>query len=103
MIPTQRPGALHKARWMAKLMIYSLKLSLLVTKMFDITLGAITTKDQIPKLRDFVCFISLVYGKWWYKDAPRFAAIRANISKSVTNSLKRHLFGAIKFQVQGMQ
>ena len=90
--PIQRPGALHKARWMAKLIIYSLKLSLLETKIFDIPMGAITTKDQIPKLRDFVCFISLVYWKWWYKDAPQFAAIHANISKSVTNSLKRHLW-----------
>ena len=61
-ITFQKPGALQKARWMAKL-IYSLKLALLETNISELPRGAIPTKDQFIKLRDFVSFICLVYCK----------------------------------------
>ena len=45
----QRPGALHKARWMAKL-IYSLKIVLLSNQISDLPAGSILGKGQLAKI-----------------------------------------------------
>jgi len=48
----QRPGALHKARWMAKL-IYSLNIALCQTQIGELPHGTITSHHQVPKVRAF--------------------------------------------------
>ncbi|XP_062273543.1 uncharacterized protein LOC133979114 [Scomber scombrus] len=60
----QRPGALHKARWMAKL-LYSLKLALMEQHIALLPQGTITTRQQVPKIRAFTNFITHIYAKWW--------------------------------------
>ncbi|KAK6183335.1 hypothetical protein SNE40_010836 [Patella caerulea] len=103
----QRPGAMHKARWMAKL-IYTLKLVLLEHQIAALPKGTVTTTSQVTKLREFVDFVSLVYCAWWFKcsvnvDAPlnslqlykgilKYAAINSTISDSAARTLKRHLW-----------
>ena len=44
------PGALHKARWMSKI-IYALKIVLLEPEIADLPKGTITSNTQVPKLR----------------------------------------------------
>ena len=63
----QRPGALHKARWMANL-IYGLKIAMLhVQEQIDtLPPGTITTRQQTAKLRTFVVFDARVYSAWWF-------------------------------------
>lgn len=101
------PGAVHKARWMAKL-IYSLKLVLLEMRIQELPKGTITTNSQVPKLRQFVNFVVLVYCKWWFQctvavDAPwntldlyksilMYGSINKVISDSAQRTLKRHLW-----------
>ncbi|KAK5925702.1 hypothetical protein CgunFtcFv8_018206 [Champsocephalus gunnari] len=51
----QRPGALHKARWMAKL-LYTLKLALQHIALLP--QGTITTWQQVLKIRAFANVIS---------------------------------------------
>ena len=70
----RRPGALHKARWMSKL-IYTFKLVLLESQIDNLPKGTITSDSQVPKLRDFALFIAEVYCPWWFEcskslDAP---------------------------------
>ena len=60
----KQPGALHKARWMAKL-LYPLKIALLESQITELPSGTITTKHQLLKIRDFVHFATLVYSSWW--------------------------------------
>ena len=72
----QRPGAMHKARWMCKI-IYSLKVILLNKYVIaHLAQGAVFTSDQLDKLQRFVKFCIEVYLPWWYKadevaDAPK--------------------------------
>ena len=62
----QAPGALHRSRWMAKL-IYSLKIILLSSKIHqELRRGAIFFRDQETKLKKFVKFIVYDYAPWWY-------------------------------------
>ena len=63
-ITFKQPGALHKARWMAKL-IYSIKISLMQDHIQQLPQGTITTKHQLPKIREFVTFATTVYSPWW--------------------------------------
>ena len=56
----KRPGALHKARWMAKL-LYSIKICLFEEQIRALPVGTITTKGQTQKVRDFVNFATLIY------------------------------------------
>lgn len=58
------PGAMHKARWMAKL-LYSVKIVILQKEISSLPPGTITTKQQLRKLHDFVTFVCLVYSTWW--------------------------------------
>ena len=54
----QRPGALHIARWMAKL-IYMLKIALFETQIKELPPGTITTRQQMPKVRAFATSITM--------------------------------------------
>ena len=62
-----QPGALSKARWMAKA-IYSLDLFLLKDKI-DRKIGKnpLMTDGQASLLERFVKFVCLVYIKWWIR------------------------------------
>ena len=59
----RRPAALHKARWMAKV-ICSLKIALCKSKIAELPPGKITTRHQVPKICAFVTFITHVYSIW---------------------------------------
>ena len=56
-ITFNRPGALHKARWMAKL-IYSIKICLLQQQINNLPQGSITTAHQVQKIYDFIVFVT---------------------------------------------
>ena len=59
------PGALHKAKWMAKL-IYSIKIVLLSNQIKEkLPHGEILTTNQIAKLERFMVFTVVVYVPWW--------------------------------------
>ena len=58
------PGALHKARWMAKL-LYTLKLALMEQHIALLPQGTITTRQQVPKIQEFANFITHIYATWW--------------------------------------
>ena len=61
----QAPGALHRARWMAKL-LYSMKMVMLSDKIGnELPRGAVFASGQIQKLERFVKFVLLVYVPWW--------------------------------------
>ena len=60
----KQPGALHKARWMAKL-LYSIKICLLEAQISQLPQGTITAAHQVPKVREFVIFATLIYSSWW--------------------------------------
>ena len=60
-----RPGALHKARWMAK-MIYTLKIDLLGCKIIEeLPKGAVFAVQQQQKIQQFVQFFVFCYIPWW--------------------------------------
>jgi len=63
-VKLNRPGALHKARWMAKL-LYTMKMCLLEQQIQQLPTGTITSKQQTAKLRDFANFVTLIYSTWW--------------------------------------
>ena len=106
-ITFKRPGALHKARWMAKL-IYSIKICLFEQQIQDLPRGTITTNQQTLTVRKFVTFVTLVYSTWWMscnsvKDAPwndlkfyqsilAYAVVNPEISQSAIRAFKRHLW-----------
>lgn len=103
----KRPGALHKARWMAKV-LYSIKICLLEGPIQQLPHGTITTKHQLPKLREFVTFATLIYSPWWLTcsnatDAPwndlnlfqrllSYEVVNPDISRSAIRAFKRHLW-----------
>ena len=59
-----RPGALHKARWMAKL-LYAMKIVLLRSKIFGLPKGAVFSAQQSEKLQRFILFSVFCYVPWW--------------------------------------
>lgn len=60
-----RPGALHKACWMAKL-LYAIKMDLLGTNILgELPKGAIFASCQLQKIRRFVQFVVFCYIPWW--------------------------------------
>jgi hypothetical protein len=101
------PGALHKARWMAKL-LYSIKLVLFQQQISQLPSGTITTKQQVVKLRDFVTFATLIYSSWWiqsscstdaawndlalYKRLLMYEAVQPVVSKSAIKAFNGHLW-----------
>ena len=106
-VSLKRPGALHKARWMAKL-LYSIKIVLLQHTISSLPPGTVTAKQQSEKLGDFVTFVCLIYSSWWntctiavdapwndlslYKKSLQYKAINPTVSKSATTALSRHLW-----------
>ena len=64
-----RPGAAHKARWMAKL-LYSLKIALLKETIQD-TRTSVRDKwiseSQMEKMCRFVSFVTHIYIPWWFQ------------------------------------
>ena len=103
----RRPGALHKARWMANL-LYSAKIVLLQHEISSLPPGTITTKQQSGKLRGFVTFVCLIYSSWWntcakavdapwndlclFKKSLLYKAVNLTVSKSAITALSRHLW-----------
>ena len=103
----QRPGALHKARWMAKL-LSTLKLAMLEKRIAALPQGTITTRQQQPRVRSFANFIVHVYAIWWmtcnkavdaawndltlYHNLCSYRAINAVVSAAATKALERHLW-----------
>jgi hypothetical protein len=101
-----RPVAVHKARWMAKL-LYSIKISLLQHQLQGVK-GFFTSKAQASKIRDFVIFVTLIYCKWWLScpdaiDAPMndlalwkklndYKRVNRTIGESALKALERHLW-----------
>ncbi len=60
-----RPGALHKARWMAKI-LYSIKIVLLNKKVVnELPKNTIFTAAQLPKLKKFVQYVVYCHIPWW--------------------------------------
>ena len=103
----RRPGAVHKARWMAKV-LYAIKMVLLENQISLLPRGTITTSTQPQKLRSFVTFICLIYSRWWmtsssavdapwhdlclYQDLVKYAQVNPGISASGLKALNRHLW-----------
>ena len=102
-----RPGALHKARWLAKL-LYMIKICLFETVISELPAGVITSRHQPAKVRKFVNFATLVYSQWWMKcmcptDAPwndlcfyknilSYKQIDGSVSASAQKAFDRHLW-----------
>jgi hypothetical protein len=59
----RRPGALHKARWMAKL-LYSIEMCLLEHQIQELPQGTIAAQRQIKPIRDFVAVVTHIYSSW---------------------------------------
>ena len=99
------PGAIHKARWMGKL-LYAIKICLLEQQILELPRGTVTTQQQVAKVRDFVVFITHVYSTWWlscesstnapwldlnlYKLLMRYKAVNKTISESAVRAFARH-------------
>lgn len=102
-----RPGALHKARWMAKI-IYCIKMVLISSSINELPKGSVFAAGQLLKISKFVKFVVHVYVPWWLT-TPVFSAtpmhnlnliesIRkygnavGNISQSALKAFIRHLW-----------
>ncbi len=101
----QRPGALHKARWMSKL-LYTFKLALMEQHITLLPQGTITTRQQVPNIRAFANFITHIYTKWWltcekavdaawndltlYHHLQTYKTVDESIAASVIKTLERH-------------
>ena len=103
----KRPGALHKARWMAKI-LYCIKIVLLDTKIMEFAKGKIVSTTQMKKLKQFVQFVIYCYIPWWLT-APVSSAAPSNdlklansfieyrsensiVSKAALTALNRHMW-----------
>ena len=71
----QRPGAVHKARWMAK-QLYCYKLVLLQ----EYLPTGIATKDQIKKMERIVQFCTFVFNEWWLNCSVATSAPRQDLT-----------------------
>lgn len=101
----QRPGAMHKARWMAKL-LYILKLALMEEHISTLPRGTITNKQQAQKIRAFANFITHIYAIWWltcdtavdaafndltlYRHLHAYKPVHSGIAASAIKALERH-------------
>ena len=59
-----RPGALHKARWMSKL-LYGIKIVLLRRRISELPKGSVFSSQQSEKLQRFILFTVFCYVPWW--------------------------------------
>lgn len=100
-----QPGAIHQARWMAKV-IYAIKLVLLEHQIADLPRGTVTAAHQAGKLRDFVDFTTHVYCAWWLssnsvtraawndlgliKTLHKYACVNKPIAESALRAFERH-------------
>jgi len=103
----RKPGAMHKARWMAKV-IYAIKMTLYSEQLRNLPKGTVAYGDQLDKLKDFVIFITHVYCDWWlkcqsikraplmdlhlYKTLLSYKQVNAKIANSALRVLNRHLW-----------
>jgi hypothetical protein len=103
----RRPGAVHKARWMSKI-LYSIKMVLLEEQIRLLPAERITTAAQQTNWRSFVTFVCLIYSAWWttcrsavdapwhdlglYQNLLKYALISSEISDSAIRALNRHLW-----------
>ena len=82
-----RPGALHRARWMSK-MIYCIKLDLLSEKIFDeLPRGKVFASGQHKKIKRFVQFFIFCYVSWWLT-APVPASAPSNDLMLINNLIQ---------------
>ena len=104
----QCPGALHRARWMAKL-IYSIKIVLFSKRIAaNLPRGAVFAVGQLNKIEQFVQFSILVYVPWWmccpvpatapqndlmlWNSCMEYHSTQEKCSVAATKSLKSHLW-----------
>lgn len=103
----RRPGAIHKARWMAKL-LYSIKMCLLEEHINQLPPGTISSHQQMKKLLEFVIFATHIYSAWWFTcpssvDAPyndlnfykqliNYSIVNVKVSQSAMKAMGRHLW-----------
>ena len=101
------PGALHKARWLAK-NIYLIKICLMEDQIKKLPRGTITAQQQVQKIRDMATFLTLVYSHWWLScenavDAPhndlqfikrliQYESLNPTISSSALKAFQRHMW-----------
>jgi hypothetical protein len=100
-----RPGAMHKARWMAN-NIYTIKILLLSKQIEQLPANTILNKHQKAKLEQYGCFIVHIYAKWWftcpettsapwndlqlYQDLLRYKEVDTLVAHSALVALERH-------------
>lgn len=60
----RRPGAMHKARWMSKV-LYSIKMCMSEAQILNIRDNGTPSLEQMTNLRRFVVFVTHVYSQWW--------------------------------------
>ena len=106
--PLRKPGAMHKARWMAKV-LYSIKICLFYDQIKSLPKGStVGSETQLCKLKDFVTFVCHVYCDWWlqcqsarrapfldlclYKTLLKYETVNSVIAKSALRALNRHLW-----------
>lgn len=101
-----KPGALHRARWMAKL-LYSIKIVLLKKQILALPKNIIT-KIQMKKMERFSEFVIYCYVPWWLKASISTAAASNDlnlikdlrsyeiedptIAKAALTALNRHMW-----------
>ena len=71
----KRPGALHKGRWMAKL-LYAIKMCLLEAEIQQLPAGTVATKSHMGKLRHFA---TIVYSIWWLMEWSQVVPLFADV------------------------
>ena len=102
-----RPGAMHQARWMAKL-LYSFKIVLLKDRILDLPKGSVFTAQQYEKLERFVFGAAFFYVPWWLsagvaaespvndlnyiKSVHSYSLIDPQLSESALRAFKNHLW-----------
>ena len=107
----KRPGALHRARWMSKL-LYSIKMVILseeIRKQSNNKSKRVFQKGQLKKIQDFVKFSIFNYVPWWWfasskvAEAPyndillinsmlSYAQINVICSSAAMKELSKHLW-----------
>ena len=106
----KQPGALHRARWMAKL-LYAIKIDLLSTKIeAELPKGTVFSgSTQKENIHRFVLFVIYVYVPWWLtapltstaplndisliKSLYVFKQIDSVVANAALKSLKDHICG----------
>ena len=103
-IHLNQPGALHKARWMAK-QLYSIKKK---NHVFAQPRGSVfNSEEQYLKLREFVVFLVHICSSWWaccassvdapvldinlYKAILSYKSVNESVSESAKKALEHHL------------